>query len=119
MRGTVRYQRKYNAEIGASEEIPCYSIDGRVVTEAEYKAAFPDKPIGTFGAECDWRKPVESDGLAVHPKRIKQAEAMCAKNGVSVDFTTLRGRPILKNRAQRRQVLKIFGFHDNNSFGNG
>ncbi len=87
------------------------------MTVEEFAAAFPDQPLdfsqGSFGSETTWKHPVESDGLAVHPKLIKQAEEICAKNGVPTDFTTLRGRPILKNRAQRRQVLKVFKFHDN------
>ena len=87
------------------------------VTETEYIEAFPDVPLdltnGAFGASGTWKKPVESVGLAVVPKRIKDAEAYCAKHGVPTDFTSKRGVPILKDRAHRKKVLKLFKMHDN------
>ncbi len=86
------------------------------VTEAEYKAEFPDKPIGAFGKEADWRKPVKSDSISVVPKRIKEAEALCVKHGVPTDFSTNRGRPVFKNRAHKKAVMKVFGWIDKHSY---
>ncbi len=86
------------------------------VTKEEYEAEFPDKPIGAFGKEANWKKPVMSDSIAVVPKRIKHAEQLCEKHGVPTDFTTNRGRPVFKNRAHKKAVMKIWGWIDKNSF---
>ena len=87
------------------------------VTEAEYKEVFPDKSLdcskGAFGVSTKWQHEVVSDGLAVLPKRIKEAEEFCARHGVPTDFKTMRGRPKIESRAQRKKLLRLFKLHDN------
>ena len=86
------------------------------MTEKEFLTAFPDKEMGQFNGATDWSKSTDSLGLAVVPRRIKDAEAYSAKMGVPTDFKTLRGRPIIKSKAQRKALLKAFKMHDQNSF---
>lgn len=71
------------------------------------------KKKGLFGVQTTWQKPIQSIGLAVHPKRIKEAEAYAAKHGVPTDFTSDRGSPKITSRAQRKKLLKIFRLVDN------
>ena len=113
MRGSIRTKRRWNADKGETEHEKEYFLDGKRVSEEEFNAALPDKPLGGApGAQATWNKPILSDGLAVVPKRIKEAEAKCLKHGVPTDFTT-DGRPVLRTRAHRKAYLKAYGYHDN------
>lgn len=88
------------------------------MSEEEYLQSFPDQKLdfskGPPGKETDWQKPVVSDGMGCTPRRIKDFEELTAKHGFPTDFTTHRGRPIVKNRAHRRQLMRMLKVHDNN-----
>ena len=91
-----------------------YLIDYKEVTKEIFDAAFPDKPI-TEGSDllvsADWKKPVKSDALAVHPKQVKEAREDAAKKGVPVEFLP-DGRPVFRNRQERKQYMNAYGFFD-------
>jgi hypothetical protein len=93
-----------------------YFLDDVEVAKKQYDKAFPQVPDFSGGvapeASADWNKPILSMGLGVVKKRIKDAEALCRQHGAPTDFSTHRGLPVLRNRAHRRQVLKIFQMRD-------
>lgn len=107
-RGKVVYGRT-----GAKQ----WYVDDREVTKAEFDKAFPPKP--DFGAApagpalTGW--PIHSDALAYHPKQRAEAAAHLKKLGVPTEIDK-QGRPVLRNREHRRQVLKALKIHDRNSF---
>ena len=117
MRGVIRYRRRLNDE-GETEESCRYFLDlggskGEVeVTKEEYLAHFPDKPLGEFASSADWKEPVISEGASVNPNRIKDWEAHCNKHGVPTDFHSEGGRPVIRNRAHRKKLLKLMRLHD-------
>ena len=57
---------------------------------------------------------MKSDALAVHPDQIPEVMARNKKHGVHVEYDPKDGRAILKDRGQRRDLMRIEGFHDNN-----
>lgn len=93
-----------------------YYIDGAEVTKEVYEDAFPDKPLDlSHAAEGSrpWCRAIESDGAAVHPRQIKAAMERNRKHGLHIDYNPQDGRPIFKDRDQRRRLLRIEGFRDN------
>ena len=56
--------------------------------------------------------PIISDALAVHPSQVQQARERNKRHGVPVWYM-LDGRAILPDRAARKKLLKLEGFHDN------
>ncbi len=101
-----------------------YFLNGREVIEARYKEYYPTpEPIseGEPGtALCSWHKPILSDALAVHPKQIAEVMARNARHGLHVEYEPEHGRPILKDRNQRRELMRIERVHDNSGgYGDG
>lgn len=78
------------------------------MTREEFKAAFPDKPLtgGAIGASASWNEPILSDALAVHPNQIDEVRARNARHGLNVEYLP-DGRPVLRDRATRRRLLRI------------
>lgn len=91
-----------------------YYLDGREVTKAEFKKAFPDRKVCDAGGDfiTAWKRPIQSDAMAVHPDQIDEAMARNRKHGVFVEYNPEDGRPILRDRGQRRDLMRIEGFHD-------
>ncbi len=89
-----------------------YEIDGKEVTEKEWRKAFPlrDHSVGAGEGLIGW-KPLVSDGLAVHPKQVKEAIEDARKKGVPVDFLP-DGRPVFTSREQRKNYMRAYGFFD-------
>ncbi len=96
-----------------------YFLGHKEVTEAEYRAVYPKPEVGNpgdcFGGNATTGWPIHSEALAYHPKQKKEAEAHLQKLGVPTQID-LMGRPILRDRSHRRNVLKALKLHDNNSF---
>ena len=92
-----------------------YYIGDNEVTEKEYRKKYPKrkgpigKPLQAHTSEC-W--PMKSDGLAVHPSRIKQQMEYDRKHGIASEYDPVDGRAILKDRGQRRDMMKLAGVHD-------
>lgn len=100
-----------------------YILDGREVTEDEYRKVYPAPELGT-GAFMDsvscsaW--PMLSDGMAVHPLQIEEARKSAEAKGVPTDFNPEDGRAIFRDRDHRRRYLKAYGVHDNHGgYGDG
>jgi hypothetical protein len=102
MRGVIR----------GSGDKAVYLIDGREVTKAEFDLAFPDKPLGAPGGHSPGAWPLASDALAVHPRQIPEAMERDRKRGIASEYLP-DGRMVLRDRGQRRDVLRSLQFHDN------
>ncbi len=91
-----------------------YSVEGREVSQEEFEQAFPAKEIGAPGGHCtSWNNGIESDALAVHPKQIAEVMARNKRHGLLIEYLP-DGRPVLKDRGQRRDLLRLERAHDNN-----
>lgn len=72
-----------------------------------------------------WQKPIASDGVKIHVRRVPAAMKRDAERGVPTEYTPHDengggGRPIFRSRKHRRDYLKMLGVHDNDGgFGDG
>jgi hypothetical protein len=96
-----------------------YFIDGIEVTKAEFDTTFPKKPLGVpMQAQNPACWPMKSDALACHPEQIPEMMERDRKRGIASEYDPKDGRMILKDRGQRRDIMRSLGFHDNNgSYG--
>lgn len=99
-----------------------YYLDGREVTEGEYRRRYPlpspgsSRPTGNANGNA-W--PIYSDALAVHPEQVAEATDSARARGVPTDFLP-DGRPQFRDRAHRRQYMKAYGCHDRDGgYGDG
>lgn len=111
MTGTIR-DKKVVGPDGEWVVQKVYLIDGREVTEAEYREHFPAATavngIMTPPTGC-W--PMTSEALACHPDQIPEARASAEARGVQTDFTP-DGSPIFRDRDHRRRYMRAYGYHD-------
>jgi hypothetical protein len=91
-----------------------YFLDNRQVSREEFDTAFPrvqdaqeDAPVGNR----PWTRAIASDALAVHPSQLDEVRERNRKQGLEVDYAP-DGRPLLKDRDQRKRLLRIEGVHD-------
>jgi hypothetical protein len=56
--------------------------------------------------------PMVSDALAVHPKQVQQARERAKRHGINVEYKS-NGQVVIPDRAERRRLLRLEGFHDN------
>lgn len=99
--------------------VVAYFLEGREVTEEEYRKVYPLDP-GVPMISAGWSRPMLSDALAVHPSQVQEATARNAKRGCSVTYRTDDGRAIVPDRGERKKLLKIEGFHDRDGgYGDG
>lgn len=114
MKGRVTI-RKAVGDDGEYVETPVFYIDNREVTEAEFRAAFPDAPVvevkGPLRTGKSW--PLISDALGVHPKQVAEAIESARAKGVPTEFTA-KGQPIFTSRAHRTAYCRVYGFYDRN-----
>ncbi len=100
-----------------------YYLDGKEVTKEEFDLAVPDAPKAQEGAapgNRPWTRPILSDALAVHPDQVDEVMARNREHGLEIEYEREFGRPILKDRDQRRRLMKIEGVHDRNGgYGDG
>jgi len=90
-----------------------YFLSRREVSEAEYRAVYPEPECGGgvpggHGLGC-W--PMASDAAAVHPSRVEEARESARAKGVPTDFDQ-HGRPVFRDRGHRRAYLRAYGYHD-------
>lgn len=99
MRGRIRQDSRGNKT---------FYLDGVEVSEEEFRAAFPDKPIGA-GAIRVWNQPIHSEALGVHPDQIPEAMDEDKKLGVGGVEYDHHGRPIFTSSKQFRKYAKAYG----------
>lgn len=99
-----------------------YYLGDAEVTKEEYDAAFPSKLDELLGGNAPnlasntpscW--PKKSRAFAVHPKQVEEANKRNKRMGCNVRYDK-DGSAILPDRGARRDLLKVEGFHDNESF---
>lgn len=112
MIGNIKYHRKL---VGTEYvETPEYFIDGRKVSEREFKKHFGDKKIGDGPISTgNWNKPVLSEAMAVHPSQIAETVERNRQMGINTDYTP-DGRPILKSSKEKLALMRLEGLHENN-----
>ena len=93
--------------IGSGEKTR-YLIDGVEVTKAAFEAVFPDKSLtgGQFGGTPTKGWPIYSECLAVDPSDRDEHSRAAQNKGVPTE-TLPDGRVVLRDRAHRKQYLRI------------
>jgi hypothetical protein len=93
-----------------------YYLDGREVSEAEYRAVYAPAGVPAAGG---WKKPLKSEALAVHPSQVAAANERNRRAGCSVTYAA-DGTAVVPDRGERKKLLKIEGFHDRDGgYGDG
>ncbi len=98
-----------------------YEIDGREVTERQFKRAFPSRLDLAQGAMPHMAASynLRSEALAVAKEQIPEAAEFAKKRGVPTAFDQI-GRPIFTSRDHRRKYMKIHGHFDKDGgYGDG
>jgi len=89
-----------------------YFLDDKEVSKEEFFTALPPKLANGDGPCSLSSTPAHlSDGLAVHPDQVQEAEESAKKRGVPTEFQR-DGRPVMRSRAHQKAYLKAYGFHN-------
>jgi len=92
---------------------PTYTVDGKVVSKREFDRVVPSKPIAVPGkAHLPDAWPMISEAMGVQPDQIAEAAEHARAGGVPTDFTP-DGRAIIRDRGHRRELMKLYRYHDN------
>ena len=92
-----------------------YFICGEEVTADKFYAGQEENKPDAFGT-MNYKQPVVSDALMVHPDQIPEAMAHDKKSGVlGVEYLP-DGRPVYNNEGQMRKAMKALKMHRNNCF---
>ena len=95
-----------------------FYIDGVQVTEAEFRAACPEREgMPASSSTSAW--PMRSVALAVHREQVDEANRRNAAAGVNAHYEA-DGTCVINSRADRRKLLKLEGFKDKDGgYGDG
>ncbi len=115
MVGRIVCKRRLNLETCEYEEAPEFFVDGKRVSEDEYKAAFPDKPMGVFGSGWHKGTKVISDSFAVLPEQVAEFTEDAKKLGVPTDFQPT-GEPIFNSTNHKRRYCKAYHMRERNAY---
>lgn len=88
-----------------------YEIDGREVSEEEFRRRLPPAPDGEGPSSLSSTPPHLSEGLSVHPDQVQEAIEDAKRKGVPTEFRP-DGRPVMRSRAHQKAYLKAYGFHN-------
>lgn len=91
--------------------IASYFIGDEEVTEAEFRTRFPDKELGSPEVVAPGIWPMESLASAVHPKQVDEANARNKNHGIAATYKP-DGTCVIQDRAARKQLNALEGFHD-------
>lgn len=118
MAGKVVAKKKLN-EAGEFVEVPEYFLDGKQVSEEEFRAANPEKPGVPMTVNCSaiWPKCGQVlNGLGVLPHQVEARREIDRKRGVPTDYVEsadgFSARPVYTSRAHRKKHLKAHGAID-------
>jgi hypothetical protein len=91
------------------------------VSREVFDAAFPSRPLDEPpGGHSPGAWPMLSDALAVHPSQIAEVMERNHRHGLYIEYNAEDGRPILMDRGQRRDLLKVEHLKDNEGgYGDG
>lgn len=80
---------------------------------AEERARLPQVPIDEeHERNRPWSKPIVSDALQVHPRQLEAVRERNAKHGLDIEYRP-DGKPVLRDRKQRHDLLRVERMHDN------
>lgn len=109
MVGIIRWDAEENAH---------YFLDGKEVTEKEFRQGFPDKQ-GVPGGHPPSCWPMTSEALACHESQVAEMNARNEAAGVSTRYKA-DGTAVIPDRSDRRKLLKLEGYHDRDGgYGDG
>lgn len=95
-----------------------YYLDRVEVTEAEFRQGFPNKD-GVPGGHPPSCWPMTSEALACHESQVAEMNERNRAAGVGTRYTA-DGTAVIPDRADRRKLLKLEGYHDRNGgYGDG
>ncbi len=90
-----------------------YYIGDKEVTQEEYDAAFPPKPIGeTLAGHSPACWPQTMEALAVHPAQVDQANARAKAHGIDAIYQHGTGLVQVGSRADRAKLIRLEGGYD-------
>jgi len=76
-----------------------------------HEAALKKQLAPKLSVSCSaW--PMVSDALAVHPKQVEEANARNKRHGVNVQYLP-NGQAVLPDRNERKKLLRLERYHDN------
>jgi len=93
-----------------------YTIDGKPVTKAQWRKAFPEKTGHGTTLDGTSTYPHTSVAAGVHPRQAEEAREHAKKHGVPTDFTA-DGKAVFTSREHRRNYLRLMNMRDNNAYG--
>lgn len=96
-----------------------YFLDGKEVTEAQYRNLYPipdsGRPSGTKGK--GW--PLRSDALGCHPEQVVEMNERNREAGIGTRYDG-DGTAVIPDRADRKRLLKLEQKHDKDGgYGDG
>jgi hypothetical protein len=116
----MKMVKRLNPETGDFDFDWLYFLDGKEVTEAEYRARYPmpESRAGDIVGGTPLRGWPMRDklGFAVHPDQVDEANDRNREHGVNVVSDRATGDAIIPDRAERRRLLKLEGKIDRNSY---
>lgn len=95
-------------------------VNGKTLTDKEYDTHLKKcrqrngrgfEKLKRRSSHAGW--PLRSDGLAVWPQQVKEAEEHARKIGVPTEFDKRTGQCILTDRGHRARYLRANGVRDN------
>lgn len=98
-----------------------YFIGDKQVTKEEFEGSITVPPLEVGKAKVEHHTagylgyPIKLNSMAVTTHRRKTMMEHLAKKGVPTEYT-LRGRPIIRDAAHRKQFMKAMNLFDRNSF---
>lgn len=118
MVGRVVAKKKLN-EAGEFVEVPEYFLDGKLVSEEEFRAANPERPglPMVVNGSAIWPKNGQLlNGLGVLPHQVEARREFDRKRGVPTDYVLsadgYAARPVYTSRSHRKKHLKAHGVID-------
>jgi hypothetical protein len=118
MKCRIIAKRRLNTKTMDYEEVKVFMFDDKEVTEKEFNAACPKKPLNLSGNSglIGW-KPVHCFALALHPNQIPNARKFLKERGVEAEYDG-DGNPIMRTRQHYNAYLKaVCAFNKDAGYG--
>lgn len=99
-----------------------YFLDGKEVTEKEYRARHPvPEGGGVFMTSSSKAWPYKSQSVGCHPKDVEKFMQAAREAGVPTEFSKEEGRAVFTSREHQKRYAKAFGLanFDENWSGGG
>lgn len=99
-----------------------YFVDGVAVEREVYDRLMAQErsllpqvaaPDDDLPGSRPWSQPIVSDALQVHPRQLEAVRERNAKHGLDIEYRP-DGKPVLRDRKQRHDLLRVERMHDNN-----